>query len=258
MVSILDTKVGGKEHLMVENWELKAIRQQLKDILKQKRLSYRELAKNMKVSEITVKRFFIHSDISFCRLQQICDAIGLSVLELVAMVEKGNEKTFQLTEKQEQYLSKNERLYDFFVLVLKTRSISASVKKGRFDDVNIPRFLRELKSLDLIELPVGDKIHVKRTGTLTWRKRGPLQKKFMRQRHERYLTIFEQNLDEPLNFLTSSQRHMRPESVEEMKRDLEFVIQKFRDRAYVEETTCAEDQLVGVAWLTGLGKYEHN
>lgn len=241
---------------MNENWELKAIRQQLKEILKQKKISYGMLAKKMKVSEITVKRFFTTPDISFRKLQHICEVLGISALELASLVNKGNEQTFQLTEKQEFHLGKNERLYDFFVLLLKTHSIHHTLNKGRFESSIVPKFLRELKALDLIELPTNDLVRVKKSGTLTWRKGGPLQKRFMRQRHERYLDVFENKSDEPLNYLTSSQRQMRPESAAEMKRDLEFVAQKFRDRAYVEEATCAESQLVGVAWLIGLGKYE--
>lgn len=241
---------------MKENWELKAIRNQLKEILKQKKMNYRTLAKKMKVSEITVKRFFTTSDISFLRLQQVCEAIGISALELATIVSKGNEKTFNLTESQELYLSKNERLYDFYVLLLKTHSVQSTVQKGRFDGVNIPKFLKELNSLELIDLPTGDRIHAMHVGTLTWRKNGPLQKRFMRQRHEKYLDVFEKNIESPFNYLTSSQRHMRPESIAEMKRDLEFVIQKFRDRAYIEETTCSESQLIGTAWIVGFGKYD--
>lgn len=242
---------------MNENWELKAVRRQLREMLKQKKMNYGTLAQKMNVAEITVKRFFTSSDISFRKLQQVCEAIGISALELASVVNKGNEQSFQLTEKQEAYLCKNERLYDFFVLLLKTRSIQQSLRKGRFEGVNTSKFLRELKSLDLIELPTGDNVSVKKRGALTWRKDGPLQKKFMRQRHEKYLDLFENTFNEPLNYLTSSQRHMRPESATEMKRDLEFIAQKYRDRAYVEEITCSEDQLVGVAWLIGLGKYEH-
>lgn len=242
---------------MNDNWELKAVRHQLKEMLKQKKMSYSVLAKKMNVAEITVKRFFTSSDISFRKLQQVCEMIGISALELVSVVSKGNEQSFQLTEKQETHLSKNEHLYDFFVLLLKTRSIQQTLRKGRFENINVAKFLRELETLDLIELPTSDRVHVKKTGTLTWRKGGPLQKKFMRQRHERYLDLFENALNEPLNYLTSSQRHMRPESIAEMKRDFEFVAQKYRDRAYVEEITCSEEQLVGVAWLVGLGKYEH-
>lgn len=244
-------------HSVDNNWELRAIRQQLKEIIKQRNMTYAELAKEMKVSEITIKRFFTSSDITFRKLQQVCEVIGFSAVELISLVKKGAEQSFELTEEQESYLSKNERLYDFFVLLLKTRSLQQTLRKGSFKGENIPKFLRELNSLALIEIPTGDRVHVKRSGTLTWRKHGPLQKKFMRKRHEKYLDAFESAIDEPLNFLTSSQRQLRPESITEMKRDLEFIAQKYRDRAYVEELTCTESQLVSVAWLIGLGKYQH-
>jgi hypothetical protein len=132
------------------------------------------------------------------------------------------------------------------------------IRKVNFKGANIPRFLRELNALDLIDLPIGDRVHIKKSGTLTWRKGGPQQKKFMRKRHERYLDAFENALDESRTFLTSSQRQLRPESLEEMKRDLAFLAQKYRDRAYLEESTCSESQLVDVAWLVGVGKYKHS
>jgi len=242
-------------HRMDRNWELEAVRNQLKRILKQKKFSYQKIAKELGISEITVKRFFTSKDVSFVKFQQICRVIGISALDLVAMVQLGTEETFSLSHEQEEYLSKNERLYDFFVLLLKSRSIELSTQKGRFKKENIPRFLRELEKLDLIEIPTGDIVLVKRYGVLSWIRGGPLQKKFMRVRHDKYLSSFERNLQNPLNYLASSQRYLRPESVEEMKRDLEYVVHKFRSRAHREETIFSEDQLVGVAWLVGVGPY---
>ncbi len=240
---------------MIENWELTAVRNQLKQILKQKKVSYKNLAMEMGTSEITVKRFFTSDDISFIKLQNICGVIGISALELIALVNKGGEETFDLSLQQEKQLSQNEQLYDFFVLLLKFRSIKLALQNGRFKKENIPRFLRELEKLDLIELPIDDKVHVKRVGVLTWIKGGPLQKKLMRPRHIKYLDAFESQLNERSNYLASSQRHLRAESLEEMKRDLEFIVHKYRSRAYREETIFPEEQLIKVAWLVGLGKY---
>jgi transcriptional regulator with XRE-family HTH domain len=241
---------------MSKNWELEAVRSELKRILKQKKFSYKKLAKVLGVAEITVKRFFTSEDVSFVKLQQICRVIGISALELVALVQKGGEETFSLSEEQEEFFCKNERLYEFFVCLLKSRSIEIAEIKGHFKNENIPRFLRELEKLDLIEVPIGDSVHVKRHGVLTWISGGPLQKKFMRVRHSKYLDSFERQLQNPLNYLASSQRHLRPESIEEMKRDLEFVVHKFRSRAYREETIYSDDQLVPVAWLVGLGPHK--
>lgn len=241
---------------MGNNWELEAVRSQLKRILKQKKISYKRVATELGISEITVKRFFTAEDVSFAKLQQICRIAGISALELVAMVQSGGEESFSLSREQEEYFSRNERLYDFFVLLLKSGSLKYSVEKGRLQKENIPRFLRELDKLDLIELPAGDSVRVKKRGVLTWIKGGPLQKSFMRRQHARYLDAFERQIQSPLAFLASSQRYLRPESVEEMKRDLDFVVQKFRARAYREETVYPESQLVSVAWLAGLAPYE--
>ncbi len=240
---------------MEEDYELKAIRNQLKLILKHKKISYGEISKQMKCSEVTIKRFFTADDLSFKKLQEICGVAGVSVIELVTIVKESGEQTFSLTHKQEKYFSNNEKLYDFFVLLLKYKSLKLTILKGHFQKSNVAQFLRELEELELIEIPLGDKVKVKKSGVLTWLKNGPLQKKFMRARHIKYLDVFENQLSNEIGYLTSSQRSLRPESVEEMKRDLEFIIHKYRSRAYREESIYPDEDLVGVAWLVGLGKY---
>jgi DNA-binding Xre family transcriptional regulator len=237
------------------NSELRAIRDQLKLILKQKKLNYAGLAKRLGVAEVTVKRFFTTEDISFLKLQQICQEIGISALDLMALVKNGNEEAFSLSVPQEEYFSKNEALYDFFVSLLKHRSLASVLKTGKFHKINVPKFLKELAKLDLIDLPLGDAVHVKKTGTLTWIKAGPLQKAFMRKRHISYLDAFEIPLKEESSYLSSSQRSLRSESLQEMKRDLEFIVHKYRSRAYREEKIYSEDQLVPVAWIIGAGEY---
>jgi DNA-binding Xre family transcriptional regulator len=239
-----------------DNWELAAVRAQLKLILKQKKFSYQAIAKELGISEVTVKRFFTSEDISFSKLQQICRVIGISVIDLVAVVKEAGEQSFQLTFPQEKALSENESLYDFFVSLLKYKSVKQATQRVGLPKENIPSFLRQLDHLGLIEIPIGDKVSLKVQGVLTWLRGGPLQKKFMRSRHLKYLDAFERSLDDAQYFLTSSQRRMLPSSLEEMKRDLEFVAQKYRSRAYREETIHDEEQLVAVAWLVGLGKYD--
>lgn len=242
---------------MNENWELSAVRNQLKQVLKQKKFGYKRLARELGVSEITIKRFFSSKDFSFVKLQSICQVIGISALDLMAVVKNGSEETFSLTIQQEKYFAENVILYEFFTLLLKFKSVKIVLQKGRFKKEHVPRYLRELNDLDLIELPVGDTVRVKHTGVLTWLRGGYLQKKFMRLRHVKYLEVFEGQMNGGLGYLASSQRQMRAESIEEMKRDLEFIVQKYRARAYREETIYNEDQLVGVAWLVGVGQYSH-
>lgn len=242
---------------MGETWELKAVKDLLKQVLRQKKISYRKLAEEMDLSEITIKRIFSTEDISFIRLQQICELAGISLFDLIALVNESTDKPFSLSEKQELQLSKDESLYNFYTLLLKYGSIKTACQKGNFIKVNIPKLLRELDELGLIEIPIGDKVHMKHKGVLTWIKGGPLQKKFMSLRHHKYIHAFESRLSSENTFLSSSQRQLRPETVAEMKKDLDFIIQKYRSIAYREEKIFDDDKLIEVAWLVGLGEYCH-
>ena len=239
---------------MRQKEEVVAIQRQLKEILKQKKYSYKKIADVLGVAEITIKRFFSSEELSFSKLQQICQVIGISALDLIAVVTKGGEQAFSMSLPQEKALSENEDLYNFFVCLLKTPSLKFAAQKGHKKEL-FPKFLRELEKLGLAEIPLGDGVAVNGKGVLTWIKGGPLQKKYMRLRHIRYVENFEARLSSENTYLASSQRSLRPESLQEMKRDLEFVVQKFRARAYREETIYSVDQLVSLAWLVGLGEY---
>src|SRR5262245_51595697 len=70
----------------------------LKRSLKNRGLTYRDLARKVGLSEASIKRVFAEETFSLQRLEHICLAIGLSVSELVRMA--GDSQ-----EPRSQYLS---------------------------------------------------------------------------------------------------------------------------------------------------------
>lgn len=60
----------------------------LKNLLKQKNMTYKVLATHLKMSEANVKRMFSLKQFSLVRLEAICNVLGVALSDLFLMLEK--------------------------------------------------------------------------------------------------------------------------------------------------------------------------
>ena len=81
----------------------------LKAALKSRGVTYRELAGRLKVSEPTVKRDLSRGMFSLQRLDQICDAVGINLEELIHPPAPGAPLT-QLSDEQERAIVSRPKL----------------------------------------------------------------------------------------------------------------------------------------------------
>jgi DNA-binding Xre family transcriptional regulator len=81
--------------------------QGIKTRLKAQGISYRRLVELIGISEPTVKRDLARGNFSLQRLDRICDALGVSVADLVQPVD--HAPMTELSERQEQALATNPR-----------------------------------------------------------------------------------------------------------------------------------------------------
>ena len=64
----------------------------LKLTMRSKGITYKTLANKLGCSEPSVKRIFSTEKVSFERVEEICDLVGLSILELVTLSENQTQK----------------------------------------------------------------------------------------------------------------------------------------------------------------------
>src|SRR5690348_5974335 len=75
----------------------------LKRTLKNRGLTYRDLAKKVGLSEASVKRVFAEETFTLQRLEKVCSAVGITMSELVRMAtEKAEPSAHYLSIEQEQ------------------------------------------------------------------------------------------------------------------------------------------------------------
>jgi transcriptional regulator with XRE-family HTH domain len=144
------------------NHEYKILIARLKQILKQRGLTYRNLAKDLGVSEAGVKRIFSKADGKISTLSIICGILGIAFSDLVASSDLGSLEIRYFTEEQDDYFVKHFDAYVFFnELVIRKKPFPVVQKELNLNTQTARKYLHQLDRLGLIELGPRDKIKIK-------------------------------------------------------------------------------------------------
>jgi transcriptional regulator with XRE-family HTH domain len=151
----------------------------LKQILKSQGISYKLLAKDLNLSEASVKRIFSENSFSLARFCQVCEIIDISFKELSDLADLSNEnKSYTYTNEQELYLSQEPRSLAFFDLLLKYESVQLIHEKYKITKKELNIYLTNLEKQGLIERHINDRIKFCNSKNIKWREDGPLKRKF--------------------------------------------------------------------------------
>jgi len=90
----------------------------LKKCLRARGMTYAALARELRISEASVKRMFSRSSFTLSRIEEILAALDLDLHEVARMSLASAAGPAQLTLDQETALAKDERLISVFWLVL--------------------------------------------------------------------------------------------------------------------------------------------
>ena len=89
----------------------------LKKCLKAKGFTYRELAKELNLSEASIKRLFSEKSFSLKRLEAVCHVLDLNFYDLAKISVDAETGPSMLTVEQEKNLSDNPKLLVYFYLL---------------------------------------------------------------------------------------------------------------------------------------------
>ncbi|MBK25715.1 MAG: hypothetical protein CME70_17080 [Halobacteriovorax sp.] len=234
------------------NLSLPEIQSLLKRISKAKKLTYSELAQRLEMSESGVKKLFSAKDISFKRLNDICDVLEVSlndVLEEASSVEIREER---FTDEQEKYFLKNMDCFHFFWKLVVERVNLETIKKDySLTARQVSRYLTKLDQFNIIELHPGNRIKIPRRQSKRWVGRGPLTKKIQK---EWGLKLWKEALEEQFDESESSTAKIRflkltPSSYEDLILAVSELEQEFIGRS-TRELNLSKDKLLEVRLMS--------
>ncbi|WP_374029322.1 helix-turn-helix domain-containing protein [Bdellovibrio bacteriovorus] len=139
--------------------EFKALMSLLKNILRERKISYAELAKQLGMSESGLKKVFTSNDISFSRVSQIAGALGLRVTDLLNEIENNETHSVAFSSEEQKYFSENKETFYFFVrLLIERNSVEEIQEEFQLTPAETFKILKKLDSFGWIQLLPENKI----------------------------------------------------------------------------------------------------
>lgn len=152
--------------------------QTLKLLLKEKGISYAEVATHLGLSEVSVKRQFSKLSFSLHTVEAISDLLGMEFGEIVAAAESAQSRLHQLTEAQELELVADPVRVLVAVCVSNHWGMQQIVATYQLSDAECIGHLLTLDRLGMIRLLPENRIKLRIARDFSWRSGGPIYQFF--------------------------------------------------------------------------------
>lgn len=150
----------------------------IKAVLRAREITYRELARQIGVSEATIKRDLSRGAFSLRRLDQICSCLGLGLNDLVHPLQKA-ELVTELSEAQEAALANNPKILVVTYLIVNDWKFADITAAFSMDESQLTDVLLRLDRLKIIEFRPPHRVRKLTARNFSWRKDGPVHQFFL-------------------------------------------------------------------------------
>jgi DNA-binding Xre family transcriptional regulator len=212
----------------------------LKRIMKSRQLTYADLARRIRLSEASVKRIFSRATLSLTRLEEICQALDVSMQEVVRSAgDQVTDTAELLTLEQEAALAGDPNLLACFYLLANGHSGREICVELSTDEHTVRRWMVRLEALRLIELRSKLRARARAASVIAWRRDGPLRRRYESQIRQEFLQSSFSASGEALHFVSAE---LCQASYSVLLRKLERLATEFRDIAELDRALPAREK----------------
>ena len=174
----------------------------LKQALRNRRLTYREVATGLDMSEANVKRLFASNRISIDRVEAICRLLDMELGDLFQLYEDSRQRISRLTMQQEQELVSNAQLLFVAVCVRNHLSYEQILQNYNIEQTALIRSLAHLDRLKIIDLLPENRIKLRVAENFHWIPNGPIEKFYEQAIQQEFLKEGFDDEENPRQFLS--------------------------------------------------------
>jgi transcriptional regulator with XRE-family HTH domain len=233
--------------------EQTAILETLRKILKNRKLTYAQVAARLGVSEQTVKRVFNGDDCPVSRLLEICDVAGVKLADVMQLTENEGEAFFELTPEQEQHFVDYPSEYRFFIQLLEGKDADAIKAEHGLSDRAVFKYLRQIEALGLCDVLPGNRYTLKVRGDHSFLRNGPLAKKHGTDlMTEMFAFLSEEKNQSDRTTWTSTSTRISVDTLRDMKEEMKDLARRYRKIAARESELLPKDQTVDTTWVLAI------
>ena len=158
----------------------------LKRELKVRGITYAKLARELKLSEASVKRMFSRRDFTLKRLDDICRCSQIDFSELARAVAREESLISHLTLEQEKEIVSDRKLFLVAVCALNHVSFEQIVETYDISAADCVKLLLKLDRLKFLELLPNNRVRLLVSRTFSWLPDGPIQHFFNDDAHNEF------------------------------------------------------------------------
>jgi len=148
----------------------------LKQLLKARNITYKDLAQALDLSEANIKRIFSNQSFTLERLEQICGLLELSFSDLFLLNTQKEHRLTQLTQEQEEELIGDKKLLLVAVCARDGWSFNDMITHYQISEHECIRLLARLDKLKMLQLLPGNKYKLLIAQNFRWIPGGPLER----------------------------------------------------------------------------------
>jgi transcriptional regulator with XRE-family HTH domain len=216
----------------------------LKRCLKARGMTYAQLARELRISEPSVKRMFSRGSFTLRRLEDIVGVLEMELHEVARMASR-SAGPVELTLEQEQGLAKDEKLLSVFWLLLNGWNAARITDAFAISAPQLALACAQLERLRLIEWGPRERVRLRVAKDFRWRAGGPVKRAYGNRVMQEFLGG---RFDAPLEMLRFETREMSRESAAVLRRRLERLVADFNELAELDGGLPARER-IGVGML---------
>lgn len=205
----------------------------LKKCLRARGMTYAALARELRLSEASVKRLFSHGTFTLARIEDILRVLELDLVELARMARGADDQAAELSVEQETLLASDERLLSVFWLLLNRWSFDEIVEEFAISRTELTLALAKFERARLIDWDAGERVRLRVARDFVWRAGGPVKKAYGLRVTAEFLRS---RFSGALELLRFEARDLSPASAAMLRRRLERVAAEFNELAEVDST----------------------
>jgi transcriptional regulator with XRE-family HTH domain len=205
----------------------------LKKCLRARGMTYAALARELRLSEASVKRLFSRGTFTLARVEEVLRVLDLDLVELARMARGGDGAPAELSVEQETVLARDERLLSVFWLLLNGWRFGDIVEEFAITRTELTLALARLERARLIDWDAGERVRLRVAKDFGWRAGGPVKKAYGLRVTAEFLRS---RFAGPLELLRFEARDLSPASAAMLRRRLERLVAEFGELAEVDST----------------------
>ncbi|NVJ49799.1 MAG: helix-turn-helix transcriptional regulator [Gammaproteobacteria bacterium] len=182
--------------------DIPKIIQYAKRQLKAQQITYAEVARQMRLSEASVKRLFSSRNFTLDRLEAIAGILGLSLSQLIVESDQVEPRVDQLSREHEQLIVKDPPFLLVTYLVLNGWTYAQIIEHYTFEPLQLVQWLAQLDRMRIIELLPENKIRRLTSRDFHWIQGGPIEQFVLKHVKDAFLAGSFAKPEETLKFVS--------------------------------------------------------